>query len=180
MSLPNQLTLLRILMFPGIVASLIYYSPERDWLRFLALGLFVAAVATDALDGFIARTRHQQTHLGALLDPLADKLLIVGTLISCAVIRGLPEWMHVPAWFNILVISRDALLVSGAAFLMIVKGTRNMRPNFLGKCTAASQMLVIPAVLLGLPIKGALLAAASVLTFASMLVYLRRGVAIAE
>lgn len=176
MSLPNKLSLLRILLAPIIVACLVYYHPNRDWLRMLALGLFALGVVTDALDGLIARLHNQRTELGTLLDPIADKLLILSTLISCSVVRGLPEAMRVPAWFNIVVISRDVILVAGAVMLFTMQGRWSARPNLLGKCTTAAQMAVILTVLLWLPFKLPIMAAAATLTVGSGLVYLRSGI----
>jgi len=161
---------------PGIVACLIYYHPSRDWLRFVALGLFALGIVSDALDGFLARLQRQQTELGALLDPVADKALILGTLISCSVIHGLPDWMRIPAWFNLLVISRDALLVVGSVILFAMKGRWQVRPSWLGKTTTVAQMLVIPAVLLGWPVRTPLIIAAAILTVLSGLGYIRMGV----
>lgn len=162
-------------MVPGIVASLLYYNPERSELRLVAVGLFVLGMVSDALDGLIARLHHQQTELGTLLDPVADKFLILGTLISCSIIRGLPDEMRVPAWFNLIVISRDVLLLSGAIVLFVIKGRWSVRPNLLGKCTTFAQMLVIPTVLLGLPVKLPLIDVAAGLTALSAVVYIRMG-----
>jgi len=175
MSLANKVSIFRILLVPSIIACLVYYHPDRDWLRFVSLGLFVVGMASDALDGLIARLHNQQTELGTLLDPIADKLLILGTLISCSVIRGLPESMRVPAWFNLVVISRDVLLVAGAVVLFVITGRWNVRPSRLGKWTTFTQMLVIPIVLLGLPSRMPMLAAA-VLTVLSAVNYIRVGI----
>ena len=176
MSLANKISLGRILLVPAIVACLVYYHPSRDGLRFLALGLFVIGILSDAIDGFVARLQHQHTELGAVLDPLADKLLILSALISCSMIRGLPEWMRVPAWFNLLVISRDAILVAGTFLLFALRGHWNIRPSRLGKCTTAAQMLVVPALLLGLELKGPLILMAATLTVLSAVSYLRIGI----
>jgi len=176
MSLANKISILRILLVPGIVASLVYYHPDRDGLRFLALGLFVVGMVSDALDGFIARTQGQQSQLGTLLDPIADKLLILATLISCSVIRGLPVWMRVPAWFNLLVISRDVLLVTGSIVIFAMQGRWHVTPSRLGKWATFAQMLVIPTVLLGLPAKVPLLMAAAILTVVSAVSYIRLGI----
>jgi CDP-diacylglycerol--glycerol-3-phosphate 3-phosphatidyltransferase len=175
-SLANKISIFRLLLVPGVVASLVYYHPERDWLRFLALGLFVIGIASDAVDGFLARRQNQQTELGALLDPIADKFLIQGALISCAAIQGLPTWMRVPAWFNLLVISRDVLLIAGTVVLFLIKGRWNVRPSRLGKWATCLQMLVIPSVLLGLPVTPPLIWAAAVLTLLSAVTYVRMGV----
>ena len=176
MSLPNKVSIFRILLVPGIVASLVYYHPERDGLRFLALGLFLVGVASDAIDGFLARLQHQQTELGTLLDPIADKFLILSALISCSTIHGLPAWMRVPAWFNLIVISRDVLLVAGTIVLFVIQGRWSVRPSRLGKWTTFAQMLVIPAVLLRLPVTLPLVAGAALLTVLSAISYVRMGI----
>ena len=161
---------------PGVVASLLYYHPGRDWLRFLALGLFVVGIVSDAIDGWVARSQNQQTQLGTLLDPIADKLLILSALISCSTIRGLPDWMRIPAWFNLIVISRDVLLVAGSIVLFAMQGRWHVRPSRLGKWATFAQMLVIPTVLLGLPVTLPLIQAAAVLTVLSALSYVRMGI----
>ena len=176
MNLANKLSIFRILLAPGIVASLLYYHPERDGLRFLALGLFVVGIASDALDGLIARRHNQHTELGTLLDPVADKFLILSTLISCSTIHGLPAWMRIPAWFNLVVISRDVLLLSGSLVLFAIKGRWTVQPSRLGKWTTAVQMLVIASVLLNLPTKVPLLLAAAILTVLSLIDYVRMGI----
>jgi len=178
MSLANKISILRILLVPAIVASLVYYHPSRDWLRFVALGLFVTGMVSDALDGFLARAQNQQSQLGTLLDPIADKLLILSTLISCSLIQGLPVWMRVPAWFNLLVISRDALLVTGSVVIFAMQGQWDVRPSRLGKWATFAQMLVIPTVLLGVPAKAPLLVVAAVLTVLSAVMYVRLGIRI--
>jgi cardiolipin synthase len=124
----------------------------------------------------VARLTHQQTELGTLLDPIADKFLILGTLISCSTIHGLPEWLRIPAWFNLIVITRDVLLVVGAVVLFAIQGRWSVRPSPLGKWTTFAQMLVIPAVLLGLPVKLPLLVLAAVLTVLSGISYVRTGI----
>jgi len=176
MSLANKLSIFRILLAPAIVASLVYYHPDRDGLRFLALGLFLAGIVSDAVDGYLARRHNQQTELGTLLDPIADKFLILSALISCATIHGLPAWMRVPAWFNLIVISRDVLLVAGSIVLFGVQGRWNVRPSRLGKWTTVAQMLVIPSVLLGLPVTMPLILIAAALTVVSGINYLRIGI----
>ncbi len=176
MNLANKISVFRILLAPAIVASLVYYHPARDWLRFLALGLFLVGIASDAIDGHLARRHHQQTELGTLLDPIADKCLILSMLISCSTIHGLPAWMRVPAWFNLIVISRDVLLVAGTVVLFAIRGRWNVHPSRLGKWTTFAQMLVIPSVLLGLPVTTPLVMVATVLTVLSGVNYVRVGV----
>lgn len=176
MSLANKISLFRILLAPCLVASLVYYHPTRDWLRYLTLGLFVLGILTDALDGFVARSKQQQSQLGTVLDPVADKVLILSTLISLSIIRGLPDWMRIPAWFNLIVITRDALLVTGTIVLFFLQGRWFVQPSRLGKWATFAQMLVIPMVLLGLPVKMPVIIAAAVLTAVSAIHYIRVGI----
>ena len=175
MNLPNKISIFRLLLVPAIVASLVYYAPDRDGLRFLALALFCVAMVSDAVDGYIARRQGLQTELGRVLDPIADKCLILATLISCSVINGLPEWMRVPAWFNLIVISRDAFLVAGTLVLFVFTGKFSVQPSRLGKIAVALQMSVVPIVLLGWPIKGPLLIGVAIMTVCSGIAYVRRG-----
>ena len=175
MNLANRISVFRILLVPAIVASLVYYHPSRDWLRFLALALFAVGMISDALDGYVARRQKQQTQLGTLLDPIADKSLILAALITCSVVHGLPAWMRVPAWFNLVVISRDVLLITGAVVLFAIQGRWTVQPSRTGKWTTAVQMAVIPTVLLGLPFKIPLLIVAALLTVCSAIGYVRTG-----
>jgi CDP-diacylglycerol--glycerol-3-phosphate 3-phosphatidyltransferase len=176
-SAANQISVCRLLLAPGVVASLLYYHPEREWLRFVALGLFVLGIASDALDGLLARSQHQETELGTLLDPIADKALILSAMISCSVITGLPAWMRIPAWFNLLVISRDVLLITGAVILFAIQGRWNVRPSWLGKWATFTQMLVVPCALLPLPLlKEPLVVIAAILTVLSAVSYIRMGI----
>ena len=176
MGLANKISIFRILLVPVIVALLLYYHPERDGLRFVAFGLFVIGILSDAIDGYLARRWHQESELGTLLDPIADKALILSALISCSTIRGLPEWMRIPAWFNLIVISRDVLLVAGSIVLFAIKGRWSVQPSRLGKWTTVAQMLVIPAVLLHWPVKTPFLITAAVFTVLSAIGYVRTGV----
>ena len=176
MNLANKISIFRILLVPGIVASLVYYHPARDGLRFLTLFLFALGIVSDAVDGYIARVHHQRSQLGTLLDPIADKCLILGTLISLSAIHGLPPWMRVPAWFNLIVISRDVLLLAGAAVMFVITTRWTVQPSRLGKWTTAMQMLVVLGVLLGLPMRDGLLAVAATFTVASGIHYIRVGI----
>ncbi|MCH7646671.1 MAG: CDP-alcohol phosphatidyltransferase family protein, partial [Nitrospinae bacterium] len=111
MNLPNGITLLRILVIPFFVMLLIYGM--AGW----ALGVFILTAITDAIDGYIARTRKQRTPLGEVLDPLADKLLLTTAFITLAYLRILP------AWLAILVVSRDVILVFGSLLLHLITGS---------------------------------------------------------
>ncbi len=131
MNLPNGITLLRILVIPFFVMLLIYGM--AGW----ALGVFVLTAITDAIDGYIARTRKQRTPLGEVLDPLADKLLLTTAFITLAYLRILP------AWLAILVVSRDVILVFGYALLHLISGALRIEPSSLGKATTTAQVLTV-------------------------------------
>jgi cardiolipin synthase (CMP-forming) len=131
LNLSNRITILRILMVPLIVIFLSY-----DFKR-SALGLFFLAGVTDALDGFFARIRREKTQLGTILDPIADKALLVSTFVALSV-RGL-----LPFWLVILVISRDLILVLGSVVIYMMTGHLKIAPTILGKLTTASQLIIV-------------------------------------
>ncbi|MBI4597982.1 MAG: CDP-alcohol phosphatidyltransferase family protein [Candidatus Omnitrophica bacterium] len=176
MSLANKISIFRVLLVPALIACFVYYHPTREWLRYLALGIFLVGMASDAADGFLARRQNQQTELGTLLDPIADKTLILAALISCSVVRELPAALRIPAWFNLVVISRDALVTVGSVVLFAFKGKWHVRPSRLGKWATFLQMLVIPVVLLGLPVKLPVIIIAACFTMLSAITYVRVGI----
>ncbi len=121
----NQLTLLRMLLIPAFVILTLY---DHDvW----ALAVFVLAGVTDGLDGWFAR-RGQRTSLGAFLDPMADKLLLVSTFIVLT-IPGIGLVNRIPLWLTILVISRDVVIVLTVAIANIAVGRRQFTPSVYGK-----------------------------------------------
>ena len=126
----NQLTLLRMLLIPFFVILLIY--GYRGW----ALMIFLTAGVTDLFDGLIARATGEKTTLGAWLDPMADKLL----LVSMFVMLTLPDIGSVnrlPLWFTVLVISRDVAIVATVAVVNLAIGHRTFRPSIYGKIATA-------------------------------------------
>ena len=136
----NQLTLLRMLLIPAFVILVVY--GHLGW----ALTVFVAAGVTDGLDGLIARWSGQKTKLGAWLDPMADKLLLVTTFIVLTV-PTIPLTNHLPAWLTILVISRDVVIVVVVAIVNLAVGPRTFTPSLLGKITTATFILTSIAVM---------------------------------
>lgn len=107
MNLPNFLSLIRILFIPLLVILLIYEYYD------LSLIILVLSAISDALDGFIARFFHQKTTLGAYLDPIADKLLLVTSYITLSILNIIPDWL------TIIVISRDVIISLGVLILLI-------------------------------------------------------------
>ena len=176
MSLANKLSLFRILLVPAFVICLVYYRPEeQEWLRYLAAGLFLVGVLTDAVDGYVARAERQASRLGAILDPAADKLFLVTAFLSLSLIPTLPDSFRLPPWVPILVISRDLLIVCGWLIIVLVTGDLRAQPSRLGKATTFFQMLTILSVLMGWMIARPVLWIAMVMTVLSGVGYLRRG-----
>ncbi len=155
---------------------LVYYRPgELEALRFLAVGLFFLAVVTDCVDGYIARAGGQASRLGAILDPAADKLLLVTAFLSLSLITTLPPAYRLPAWVPIVVLSRDLIIVCGWLLVVLVTGDLQAQPSLLGKITTFFQMMTIVSVLLGFPLAQVVLWTAMTLTVVSGMGYLRRG-----
>jgi cardiolipin synthase (CMP-forming) len=126
MTFANQLTLLRMLLIPAFIVLII--EGERGW----ALAVFAIAGITDGLDGIIARRAGQKTTLGAWLDPMADKLM----LVSAFVVLTLPNLglaNRLPIWLTALVISRDVGIVVTVAIINLAVGRRTFRPSVFGK-----------------------------------------------
>jgi cardiolipin synthase len=130
----NQLTLLRMLLIPAFVILVIY--GYLGW----ALLAFAVAGLTDGLDGLIARWSGQKTDLGAWLDPMADKLLLVSTFIVLTV-PGLGLENRLPIWLTVLVISRDVVIVMTVAIINLAVGPRTFRPSIFGKIATATYIL---------------------------------------
>jgi cardiolipin synthase len=130
----NQLTILRMLLIPAFVILLIY--GYRGW----ALTTFLIAGLTDLLDGLIARAAGQKTTLGAWLDPMADKLLLV-TMFIVLTLPDIGSANRLPIWFTILVISRDVAIVLTVAVINLAIGPRTFRPSFFGKMATATYIL---------------------------------------
>ena len=130
MNIPNIITIARILMVPLTVWLII---SEAYLLAFLA---FIAAGISDGVDGFIARRYHLKSELGAMLDPLADKLLLVSIYVT------LGFQLVFPAWLVILVVSRDVLIVGGVILNMLLGKPMEMRPLMVSKVNTAGQILL--------------------------------------
>lgn len=176
MSLANKLSLFRILLVPVFVVCLLYYRPgQSEWLRYLAAGLFIVGVLTDAVDGYVARAERQATRLGAILDPAADKLFLVTAFLCLSLISTLPDSCRLPAWVPILVLSRDLLIVLGWLLIVLVTGELQAYPSRLGKATTFFQMLTILSVLLGGWFARPILWTAMTFTVLSGIGYVRRG-----
>jgi len=137
----NQLTLLRMLLIPAFVILVVY--GEMGW----ALAVFVTAGITDGLDGLIARLSGQKTSLGAWLDPMADKLLLVTTFIVLT-LPNLGLANRLPIWLTVLIIFRDVGIVLTVAIVNLAIGPRTFRPRPLGKLATATYIFTAVAAML--------------------------------
>ena len=151
MTVANQITILRILIVPVFIVAVLYYvHGGNEWMRYAALGLFGLASLSDAIDGFIARKYNQISELGTVLDPLADKLLLISGFIVLSLDND-PYLPSIPIWLTALIFSRDVLLVLGLILLHYTFGKIQVRPRLIGKLATALQMLIILLVLAKLP-----------------------------
>jgi cardiolipin synthase len=144
-TVPNLLTVFRMVLIPVFV-SLLFYQ------RFvLALGIFILAGITDGLDGLLARRFDQKSQLGTILDPIADKLMLVTSFVVLSMRsvfpQPLPSHLPVPFWVTVAVISRDVFILVGAAAINIVTGFRGFRPSLLGKINTVVQIFAIAIII---------------------------------
>ncbi len=176
MNLANKISILRIVLIPFFVASLLYCTPTTSHLRFVAAIVFGLSVFTDAADGYIARVYAQRTRLGTFLDPIADKLLLVSAFGTLAALDTLPTDLRLPAWLSLIVISRDILIILGISVIYVInEGRLEIQPSWLGKITTFLQMLTILGVLLQMPATQWLWFTTAALTLLSGIGYLRIG-----
>jgi cardiolipin synthase (CMP-forming) len=130
----NQLTLLRMVLVPPFVILLLY--GHQGW----ALVTFFAAGITDLFDGLIARRTGQKTTLGAWLDPMADKLLLVSMFVMLT-LPDIGSANRLPLWFTVLVLSRDITIVLTVAVVNLAVGPRTFRPSIFGKAATATYIV---------------------------------------
>ena len=145
MNWPNRLTILRIILVPVFIAAILYHRLEA------ALAVFILATVTDAFDGYLARTLRQKTRFGAIMDPVADKLLNGSAYICFSMVAGLPDHLKMPIYVPVVVISRDIIILLGVMAIYLLGGKMDIRPTMLGKVTTCLQMSTIIAVLLKFP-----------------------------
>jgi cardiolipin synthase len=154
------------------------YAPEKEGLRLIALGIFVVAALTDALDGLLARFLKQRTALGQMLDPLADKILLLSAYIGLLFVATIP--FRPPLWITITIIFRDLILLIGFFTLHFAAIKIELVPNIWGKLTTASQMLLLCFILLEWPIAIPLAFLTVTFTIISGVIYITRGLKIIQ
>ena len=176
LTLANKVTVGRIVIVPLFIATVLNYSPERDHLRWVSLALFLVATISDVIDGYIARRFYQKTAAGALLDPLADKLLLISAFL-CLYIAGVYfSVFYFPVWFVVVIISRDVILLLGALVIQLTTGKLKIKPNRWGKGAAFLQTLCVLGMILQWPLSAYLWPLTVVATVVSGLIYIREGI----
>jgi cardiolipin synthase len=147
-------------MIPVFVTLAIYYGESikrgapLEWQRFAAIAVFLLAAVSDGLDGYVARRYNQRSSLGVILDPIADKGLLLSGIITLSISnwsQSDPDYGKFPVWFPVLVITRDAVILVGAAILHYFIGSKmHVKPSWTGKVATVCQMCAIAWVMLQL------------------------------
>jgi cardiolipin synthase (CMP-forming) len=143
MTTANKVTISRILLVPFFIVAVIYYvNTGAEMYRWLAIACFGVAALSDGIDGFIARHFNQRSELGAVLDPLADKLLLVSGVVLLS-LHNEPHLQPIPIWLTVTILSRDVLLLLGFALIHFVAGGMKIRPHVTSKIATVLQMSAV-------------------------------------
>jgi CDP-diacylglycerol--glycerol-3-phosphate 3-phosphatidyltransferase len=179
MTLPNQITIGRILLIPVFVLLAIYYGHSvasghpDERLRFATIAVFLTAALSDGIDGWIARRYRLKSPLGAILDPIADKGLMLTAIITLSV----TSWPYeLPIWFPVLVIARDVMIVTGVGVIRLLNDRVEIRPSLLGKTSTFLQMFTVAVVMLQWRHCDPVVWASGAVTLVSGIAYLAAGV----
>lgn len=144
MTTANKITILRILLIPVFIVELLYYFKTGDERNRLAgLICFAAASILDAVDGYIARRYNQRSELGAILDPLADKLLLVSAIVLLSLRSAETHLVRIPIWVTATIISRDSIILIGMVVVQLTCGKTTVRPRIIGKVATVLQMAMV-------------------------------------
>lgn len=170
MNLPNKLTVLRVILIPFFVISLLAFHGNVRFFRYLAAAIFIVASLTDLLDGKIARKYNLVTNFGKFMDPLADKLLVCSALI-CLIQLG-----QLPAWIVIIIVSRE-FIISGFRLVAAEQGLV-IAASYWGKFKTTFQMVAVVLMIVNLPVLHVVTAActwiAVALTIISLVDYIMK------
>ncbi len=150
LSLPNRVTITRVLLIVPFVVLLLYQNKLRfvDWARYTAIGIFAVMAFSDALDGYLARRTGQRSRLGYFLDPMADKLLITAACILLAIEKtGVPNAL-LPPWVVVLIIGKDVLWLMGVLIIQLAVGHLAIGASKLGQACTCAQLAMVMATLL--------------------------------
>lgn len=152
MTTANKVTITRILLVPVFISALLFYwRSGYEYYRYAAIVFFLVASVSDGVDGYIARHYNQRSELGAILDPLADKLLLVSGAILLSI--GVGGLSTIPIIFIISILTRDMLILLGVLVISYVCGSVKVRPRWPGKTATVLQMITVLWVLFRFPEK---------------------------
>lgn len=150
----NAITLLRLVLVPifGMFAMSYGHSVSdgdpQEILRYLALATFILAAASDGLDGYLARRLNQKSRLGSILDPLADKLLMLTGLVTLSLVPWGENGWIIPTWYILMVVARDVSIGIGCAMVVSLDIKLDVRPHWTGKATTIAQLFTLGWVML--------------------------------
>ena len=142
----NKITVLRILTVPAFIVTVLYLNASNEYLKTVALGIFLFASISDLIDGYVARKFNQESRLGALLDPIADKLLLVSAFVCLFIMKDQFGPVQLPFWLLIVIISRDVILLAGYLIMHLIQTSVKVKPTNAGKLTTFFQVLAIIAI----------------------------------
>ncbi len=171
MSFADKISLIRIVLIPVFV-SLLIYSDTHPFLRYIAVAVFVLAILSDFFDGMVARIKKEKSELGQIIDPLADKLLLLTSFVTLFLL----DQFNVYLWLVLIVVSRDLVILFGFLILKMLKVEMVISPSIWGKFTTFSQMITILWILLGVRHYFYISLIAAIFTLISGLDYFLRGV----
>jgi cardiolipin synthase len=186
MTLASKITIGRIMLVPVFIGLAVAYGRSTaagapdERLRWWALGVFILAAGSDGVDGWVARRFNQISKFGAFIDPLADKFLLLGGVLTLTLVDwGEPGW-RLPAWFAAIVVLRDCVILGGIRVLQARGRQVRIAPHWSGKCATASQMFALGWVMLRFTALPPLwpCAVAGILTLWSGTHYVRHGLRI--
>ena len=173
MSLADKVSIIRILLIPFFVSFLIVYKRfDLDYSRYIALSIFIIAVLTDFFDGLVARIKKEKSEIGKVIDPLADKMLLITAFVSLYFLK----FSLLPWWVVLVVVSRDIIILIGVFILNFLKIEIIILPSIWGKLTTFFQMMTIISVLSGFVFSYIIGFLAVFFTLASGIGYVKRGV----
>ena len=170
MSFADKVSSIRIILIPVFV-SLLIYSRSYPTCRAIAVGVFILAVLTDFFDGFVARIKKEKSELGQIIDPLADKLLLLTAFLTLYL---LPNF-NVYLWLVLVVVSRDVIILIGFGILRFLKIDIDISPSWWGKLTTFFQMFTVLWILIGMPYYFFICLAAVIFTAISGIDYFLKG-----
>ncbi len=177
LTLANKITIGRILLIPVFIAVLLSYSPERAYLLWWSLGIYLTAEITDVIDGYIARRFYQKTKAGSILDPLADKFFLISALIILYVQGERFAWaVRFPLWLVVTFVARDVILILGGLLIELKRCPMEIKPNILGKATAFLQSVCVVTVFVQLDMAHVIWWLAVVVAVVSGLIYMKEGI----